>query len=45
VIKVEHPRPEALLRCLHELLQREFKIEHTTLQLEPVGFDHVGQIC
>jgi cobalt-zinc-cadmium efflux system protein len=45
VIKVEHPRPEELLRCLHELLQREFKIGHTTLQLEPVGFDHVGQIC
>jgi len=45
VIKVEHAHPEELLRCLHELLQREFKIEHTTLQLEPVGFDHVGSIC
>jgi cobalt-zinc-cadmium efflux system protein len=33
---------DVLLRRLHEVLQREFKIEHSTLQLEPVGFDHVG---
>lgn len=36
---------DALLRLLHELLQREFQIEHTTLQLERVGFDHVGTVC
>jgi cobalt-zinc-cadmium efflux system protein len=36
---------DALLRLLHELLQREFQIEHSTLQLERVGFDHVGTVC
>jgi cobalt-zinc-cadmium efflux system protein len=38
-------RHDELLRRLHEVLQREFQIEHTTLQLEPVGFDHIGPIC
>ena len=37
--------PELLLRDLHELLSRDFQIEHSTLQLEPVGFDHVGTVC
>jgi cobalt-zinc-cadmium efflux system protein len=37
--------PDELLRRLHELLKKEFHIGHTTLQLEPVGFDHVGHIC
>jgi cobalt-zinc-cadmium efflux system protein len=36
---------DTLLRLLHELLQREFQIEHSTLQLERVGFDHVGTVC
>ncbi len=46
VVRVEDDaRGGELLRRLHELLQREFKIEHSTLQLEPVGFDHVGTIC
>ena len=34
-----------LLRQLHEVLHREFQIGHSTLQLEPVGFDHVGTVC
>jgi cobalt-zinc-cadmium efflux system protein len=46
VVRIEDGvRADALLRALHELLQREFRIEHTTLQLEPVGFDHVGLVC
>jgi cobalt-zinc-cadmium efflux system protein len=46
VVRIEgEVRSEELLRRLHELLQREFQIEHSTLQLEPVGFDHVGTIC
>jgi cobalt-zinc-cadmium efflux system protein len=36
---------DALLRLLHEVLQREFQIEHSTLQLERAGFDHVGTVC
>ena len=43
VVQVEgEQRHDELLRRLHEVLQREFKIEHSTLQLEPVGFDHIG---
>jgi len=43
VVRVDgDQRHEDLLRRLHEVLQREFKIEHSTLQLEPVGFDHAG---
>jgi cobalt-zinc-cadmium efflux system protein len=43
VVRVEgDARHDELLRRLHEMLQREFQIEHSTLQLEPLGFDHVG---
>ena len=36
---------DELLRRLHEVLATEFHIDHTTLQLEPEGFAHVGAIC
>jgi len=46
VIQIADGAPQdELLRRLHEVLKREFRIEHTTLQLEPVGFDHVGHVC
>lgn len=46
VIRIEDgTQQDELLNRLHELLKREFRIEHTTLQLEPAGFDHVGHVC
>lgn len=41
----DRERADALLRRLHEVLSAEFHIDHTTLQLEPEGFAHVGPIC
>lgn len=41
----DRERADELLRKLHQVLASEFHIEHSTLQLEPEGFDHVGTIC
>ncbi|MEO6952496.1 MAG: cation diffusion facilitator family transporter [Polyangia bacterium] len=46
VVRIEAGQSQDdLLRNLHEVLQREFQICHSTLQLEPIGFDHVGTVC
>jgi cobalt-zinc-cadmium efflux system protein len=36
---------DELLCQVQQMLLREFRISHTTLQLEPEGHEHVGHVC
>jgi cobalt-zinc-cadmium efflux system protein len=36
---------DAILNRIKEVLLRDFKIGHTTLQLESEDYEHVGHVC